>query len=370
MTSTAQRAQRAGVLGDHGDSHWRTSPYTSCHAHALSVIRSRSHRKRSSPKWPRGELAGRLARRAGRLRLVREQPDPVGKRLHVGADHARLARHAQRRHRRRHRHHGMPRCIASRSAAQATSTARCARTPAAGPAPDAAPEDGHHRSREPGRRRMSPVLRLPSPHIDRRVPGQRFEKVRPDDAIAAQRFVDQCGRRGEFAGVEISGIGDPVHDDGRGCGAIGPHQPVEVGDVHDGDVGAVGEADAGCRSATATARCAPRRPPARRCPAADRAFGSSARVRAAVAAQRDRPVRRRAGRRVLPPRAASCVRTARGRRGHGRDLVVWHGISVTYSSCGQAASAGRRCGGATMRSSRAFRSFLVNFHSNGVAICS
>ncbi len=51
-------------------------------------------------------------------------------------------------------------------------------------------------------------------------------------------------------------------------------------------------------------------------------------------------------------------------------LVVWHGISVTYSGCGQAASVGSALSWAAMRSSRAFRSFLVNFHSNGVAICS
>ena len=43
---------------------------------------------------------------------------------------------------------------------------------------------------------------------------------------------------------------------------------------------------------------------------------------------------------------------------------------MTYSSCGQAASAGSALSWAAMRSSRAFRSFLVNFHSNGVAICS
>ncbi len=61
----------------------------------------------------------------------------------------------------------------------------------------------------------------------------------------------------------------------------------------------------------------------------------------------------------------------RSRRPFPDRLVVWHGISVTYSSWGQAASAGSALWRAAMRSSRAFRSFLVNFHSNGVgAICS
>ena len=44
-------------------------------------------------------------------------------------------------------------------------------------------------------------------------------------------------------------------------------------------------------------------------------------------------------------------------------LVVWHGISVTYSSVVRRPVRGRRCRGAAMRSRRAFRSVLVNFHS-------
>src|SRR5690606_1951529 len=66
-------------------------------------------------------------------------------------------------------------------------------------------------------------------------------EVHARDPPAAHRLGDDAAERGALAGPAVAGVGDAVVDD-QGGGAPGvPHGGVERGDVHDGDVVAVGE---------------------------------------------------------------------------------------------------------------------------------
>ncbi len=59
------------------------------------------------------------------------------------------------------------------------------------------------------------------------------------------RFVDDGGGVAQLSGPARSGVDDAVFDDGGLGGAVVPHQPVEVGDVDEGDAGQVGGRVAG-----------------------------------------------------------------------------------------------------------------------------
>src|SRR5690606_30815325 len=65
------------------------------------------------------------------------------------------------------------------------------------------------------------------------------EQVGSGDPAAAQRVVDDHAGAGHVGGVAVAGVDDAVLDDRDGGPPAVPEQPVEVGDVHDGDVGAV-----------------------------------------------------------------------------------------------------------------------------------
>lgn len=80
-----------------------------------------------------------------------------------------------------------------------------------------------------------------SPHVDWHVPAEFGQQVGSHGSPPAQRFVDHRGRRGNVTGVQMAGIGYPVGDGACRRRPAIPHQPVEVGDVDQKDVAAVGQ---------------------------------------------------------------------------------------------------------------------------------
>src|SRR5690606_9660353 len=77
-------------------------------------------------------------------------------------------------------------------------------------------------------------------HVEGRGVGERGQQVGAGGAAAPDRLVDHDGGPGQFAGPPGAGVDDAVFDDGGGGAAGVPHQPVEVGDVHEGGAGHVG----------------------------------------------------------------------------------------------------------------------------------
>src|SRR5690606_41337256 len=65
------------------------------------------------------------------------------------------------------------------------------------------------------------------------------EPVGPGAPAGAQRVVDAHAGAGNGGGVAVAGGDGAVLDDRDGGPPAVPEQPVEVGDVHDRDVGAV-----------------------------------------------------------------------------------------------------------------------------------
>src|SRR5690606_9046927 len=69
---------------------------------------------------------------------------------------------------------------------------------------------------------------------------QAGQQVGAGGAAAPQRLVDDDSGAFQLPGVAVAGVHDAVLDDGGGGGAAVPEQPVEVRDVHQQQVVAVG----------------------------------------------------------------------------------------------------------------------------------
>ncbi|CAM5695256.1 hypothetical protein SVIOM342S_00466 [Streptomyces violaceorubidus] len=72
-------------------------------------------------------------------------------------------------------------------------------------------------------------------HVERGGPRERGEQVRAGRTPAPDRLVDDDGGAVQLAGPAVAGVDDAVLDDGGRCRTRVPHQPVEVGDVDEGD---------------------------------------------------------------------------------------------------------------------------------------
>ena len=87
--------------------------------------------------------------------------------------------------------------------------------------------------------RAQPVRAHPE-DVERYGSGEPRQQVRAGHPAPPDRLVDAHGRRPELAGVAVPGVDDAVLDDGRRGGPAVPHQVVEVRDVHEQQVVAVG----------------------------------------------------------------------------------------------------------------------------------
>ncbi len=84
-------------------------------------------------------------------------------------------------------------------------------------------------------------------HVERHRLRQGGQQVRAGVPGAPHGFVDDDGGAGEPAGVVVARVDDAVLDDLGAGGAAVPEESVEVGDVHDRQIGAVGARVAGVR---------------------------------------------------------------------------------------------------------------------------
>ena len=151
--------------------------------------------------------------------------------------------------------------------------------------------------------------------------GEAAEQVGADIRPRRRRLVDDHRGPGQLAGVAGARVDDAVLDDGGRRPAVVPEQLVEVGDVHERDVGPVGQrVPLGARRVVRGVVLQVDRRQVAPGPAAQPLLAQLAARRAAAARPRRRPASRSCGRRQLDrPRPASPRSgPGPGRPGRGR----------------------------------------------------